>query len=456
MGRAVAALVGALSLLVGGAAGSVPASGIPSGRVGAIYFDGWACPLSNFHFKGLVSGKFSGRRPLSGWRDATPEAMEAQLRWAHDDGIGFFLFDWYREDVDPCLNVAHDNYLKLADHAGVDFALLYVNHDPFGVSPAEWPAMAEHWITNNFLNPDYVRVGGKPLLVIFDTTLFRQQQGGTAGVNAALATLRDKAKAHGLPGVFVIGGRYTDYFNSSCFPTCQDTDGGPTGLSQEHYDALTEYAYTGVLPPVDGPRPYRDFVAAKELNWEQFAQRSPFPYVPSVMDGWDPRPWDERPYGHLFWLTRQPAQIGGFLHDAVGWVDSHPSMRIEPAPTRPVVLLEAWNELGEGGYVMPTDGDGWAYGKAVATGLGLTWEPPPRHEVTVGFSRRGVVTSTPSGLRCPPRCRTSFAEGRMIVLHALAKRGFTLRGWTGACKGFRHACSFNLLQDATARALFRR
>ena len=201
------------------------AQGTPAARIGAIYFDGWACPLTNFHFKGLVSGKFAGRRPLSGWRDDTPQAMQAQLRWAHSDGIGFFLFDWYREDVDPCLNVAHDNYLKLHDHEGVGFALLYVNHDPFGVSPAEWPSLVERWVTRDFLQPDYLQIGGKPLLVILDTTLFRQQQGGTAGVNAALATLRNAAHQHGLPGVFVVGGRYTDYLNADCFPGCIGTDG---------------------------------------------------------------------------------------------------------------------------------------------------------------------------------------------------------------------------------------
>ena len=466
MRRQTVSLIGSLVLLAAVATGSTAiavssrthakAQGTPAARIGAIYFDGWACPLTNFHFKGLLGSKFAGRRPLSGWRDNTPQAMQAQLRWAHSDGIAFFLFDWYREDIDPCLNVAHDNYLKLHNHEGVGLALLYVNHDPFGVSPAEWPALVERWVTRDFLQPDYLRIGGKPLLVILDTTLFRQQQGGTAGVNAALATLQNAAHQHGLPGVFVVGGRYTDYLNADCFPGCVGTDGGPTGLAQEGYDGLTEYAYTGVLAPIDGPRPYSDVVTAKELNWEQFAQKSPVPYIPSIMDGWDPRPWDERPYGHLFWFVRTPAEVGGFLRDAIAWVDAHPTMRVEPAPAPPLVLVEAWNELGEGGYLPPTDVDGYRYGQAVAGALGVAWAPPPRHRLTVRLAGRGSVRSSPAGIHCPPRCRAGFAEGRRITLTAVPKRSFTLSRWIGACRGSQPTCSFILLRGLAVRAVFRR
>jgi hypothetical protein len=279
--------------------------------------------------------------------------------------------------------------MALGDHHDVGFAVLYVNHDPFGVSPEEWPAFAEQWVTNDFLNPDYERIDGKPLFVVFDTTLFREQQGGTAGVNAALETLRQTAIRHGLPGVFVVGGRYTDFLNVGCFPECDATDGGPGGLSLEHYDALTEYASTGALPPVDGQRPYGDFVTAERANWDRFAQASPVPYIPSAMDGWDPRPWGERPYGRLFWFRRTPEEVGGLLKDAITWVGAHPSMHVGPPSSPPLVLLEAWNELGEGGYVLPTDADGYAYGHALAGALGTSWNT--QHARHFSLMNRGRV-----------------------------------------------------------------
>ena len=240
----------------------------PSARVGAYYFDGWSGPLSNFHFDGLVrpgpNGRFPERRPLSGWRDDSLDAMRAQLRWAHADGISFFLFDWYRQDIDPLLNVAHDNYLKLRDHDGVGYAIHYINHDPFGIPPDQWAATVERWVTDDFSNPDYVRIDGKPLLVIFNTTFFRQQMGGSAGVNQAIDILQQTAKQHGLPGVFVVGDRGTDWLNILCFPLCDATDGGPSGLVTEHYDALSEYNYALVIPPIKGGRPYTDAVSGED------------------------------------------------------------------------------------------------------------------------------------------------------------------------------------------------
>ena len=393
----------------------------PSARVGAFYFDGWSGPLSNFHFDGLArpgpNGQFPDRRPLSGWRDNSLDAMRAELRWAHADGINFFLFDWYREDIDPLLNVAHDNYLKLPDHAGVGYALAYINHDPFGIPPGQWPATVERWVTKDCLNPDYVRIDGRPLLVIFNTTFFRQQMGGSPGVNQAIDVLQQTAKEHGLPGVFVAGGRSTDWVNIQCFPRCVDIDGGSDGLVTEHYDALTEYNYALVIPPIEGARPYVDAVSGEEQAWQRIAQESPFPYMPSVMTGWDPRPPDEEFFGTtLEWFTRTPDAVGGLLRDAIDWVSAHPTMRVDPAPATPVVLLEAWNELGEGATVIPTDGSGYSYGQAVAHAVGVPWTPPPQHALRVARSARGTVTSAPAGISCPPTCTAGFEEGLQITL----------------------------------------
>lgn len=433
----------------------------PSALVGAYYFDGWSGPLSNSHFDGLVrpgsNGQFQGLRPLSGWRDNSPDAMQAQLRWAHADGISFFVFDWYRQDIDPLLNVAHDNYLKLPDHHGVGYALLYVNHDPFGFSPAEWPAAVNNWITEDFSNPDYMRIDGKPLLVIYDTTLFRQQMGGSSGVNQAIDTLQQAAKQHGLPGIFVVGDRGTDYGNSQCFPVCDATDGGPNGLVTEHYDALSAYNYPLVIPPTRGARPYNDVVAGEEQAWSTIAQKSPFPYIPSVMTGWDPRPWDEEFFGTtLEWFTRTPVGVGGFLSDAIAWVGAHPSMQVEPTPTPPVVLVEAWNELGEGATVLPTADDGYSYGQAIASAVGVPWNAPPRYLVTVATGQHGVVHSNPPGLSCPRRCRFHFDEGQQVTLTAIPKHGFAFSRWSKGCAGRRRTCGVILLSDSAFRANFRR
>jgi hypothetical protein len=419
------------------------------------YFDGWSGPLSGFHFQGLVSGSFAGRRPLSGWRDNTVASMRAALSWARDDGADFFFFDWYYHgelSSDPSLNQALANYRALPDHHGVGFALDYIDLGEFAVPPSEWGSVVEQWVREDFSNPDYARVDGKPILLIWDAVSFDRQFGGTAGVNAALDTLRQAAIAHGLPGVFVVAGVFMgdrvdrlgwDYWAQE--------------FAGERFDALTQNAYPAAAGERDSLQPYADLVAAGEAGWQRSAETLGFRTIPTVMDGWDPRPWNEAPDGHLWWFDRTPAQFASFVRTAIDWVLVHPDQRVEVAPTPPVVLLIAWNELGEGEYLVPTVADGYAYGQALAEAIGVPWVAPVKHALTVSVhGKGGSVRSSPTGIGCPGTCATSFDNGWQITLTALAKRGFVFRGWSGGCRGRSPTCTFLIEQNRSVQATFKR
>jgi hypothetical protein len=64
--------------------------------------------------------------------------------------------------------------------------------------------------------------------------------------------------------------------------------------------------------------------------------------------------------------------VATFVSDTIAIANSNPRLRVEPAPAPPMVLMEAWNELGEGGYFVPTVGEGTSYGDALAGLLGGT------------------------------------------------------------------------------------
>ena len=85
MRRSLRLAVGVAAVVLA-ALGLVPFAGAaadeaqqPTARVGAYYFDGWAGPLSSYHFNGLFAPPFSSWRPLYGWRDAAPATLERQL-----------------------------------------------------------------------------------------------------------------------------------------------------------------------------------------------------------------------------------------------------------------------------------------------------------------------------------------------------------------------------------------
>ncbi len=355
------------------ATATAPPPARPAARVGAYYFDGWAWPRDP-HLRGLVNrSAFAGRKPLSGWLDNTPLSMRRQLAWAHRDGISFFIFDWYYGHGRPLpLNHALYLYHRLRQHAGVRYALLYVNIGPFAIPPAKWRAAVRFWTVHYFTNPNYQRINGRPVLMIIDVSnrflkQFHGYRGGlgrTGGANQAIAVLQAAARAHGLPGVFVVGGVLWGgaYPHPKAFPNF-------SWLRGLHVNALSEYNYPYGGGVFNGPRPYRYLMHVEQWAWGRFAAVSPRPYIPVVMDGWDPRPWNERTNGKLGWYRRTPAEFGRFVRGAIVWADRHPKMLVSPPPHRPVIVIEAWNELGEGSYMLPTVGDGNRYGRALAHAL---------------------------------------------------------------------------------------
>jgi Glycosyltransferase WbsX/IPT/TIG domain len=379
-------------------------------RLGAYYFDGWAGPLTEFHFNGLVSSSYQGREPLSGWRDDNACAVEQQLAWAHAFGLSFFVFDWYFNGsvIEPTddLNSAFKITRSLPDRHGMQYAILYVNQGPFKITnSADWTASVTEWV-GYMKDADYVRVNGKPLFIVIDLYAMRETFGSSATVQAKLSELRAVAQTQGLPGVTVVGGMFIP-------------DGAPTqdGLFPDlsmavadSYDAVTVYSYAYSVPlTAAGAQPFSVLADTGRWSWAQSARKSPLPVIPVVVDGDDKRPGSANcEVGRsLYWFSRSPPEFASFLNDGISWAEANPQLRVEPSPAPPVVLLEAWNELGEGSYLVPTVDDGTSYGDSM--GVVLTTQP---------VQVRSVLTLADSGPADPNRSlsgRLVEASGAPIV-----------------------------------------
>jgi hypothetical protein len=371
-----------------------PASGQSHARLGAYYFDGWSGSLTNFHFMGMPNGPYQDREPLSGWQDGNNCAVEQQLAWAHSFGVDFFVFDWYfnaavgdpsGEDLNSALKITR----ALPDRHGMQYAILYVDGPPFVVGPADWAGAINEWL-GYMTDPAYIQVNGMPLFQIIDMGQMRQAFGSSAAVVAAFNQLRATAQARGLAGVYIVG----DF-------GVPDGSSGQDGLFQDlgtafadGYDAVSMYGYPFAPPAINGMLPFSSLSGAGGWTWSQGSLKSPVPFIPVSMTGWDPRPWNEREYltNDLMWFSRSPQEVANFVNDAISWAESNPQLRTEPSPAPPIVLMEAWNEMGEGSFVTPTVGDGTAYGDSLA---GMLAAPPARS--------RAVLTLNDSGPASPNR-----------------------------------------------------
>ncbi len=347
-----------------------PAASQTRARLGAYYFDGWAGPLTTMHFEGMVNGPFQDRQPLSGWQDNTQCAVEQALAEAHNFGIDFFVFDWYfnvqvtdpGENLNSALQITH----ALPDRHGMQYAILYVTGPPFVVGPADWTSAVTEWV-GYMADSAYFRVNGKPVFFVINVGQVRQDFGTSAAVAAALQQLRTAAQAQGLPGVYIIGG-----FGTPSGSLGQEAlDDGFNIAGEDGYDAVAFYGYPFAPTPVNGMLPFSMLSAAGHWTWDQARLHCPLPFIPTAMAGWDPRPWNEvePTTGDLMWYSRTPQDLATFVSDAIAWTNANPQFRPEPPPAPPLVLVEAWNEFGEGSHMLPTVGDGTSYGDAVAAML---------------------------------------------------------------------------------------
>jgi len=116
-----------------------------------------------------------------------------------------------------------------------------------------------------------------------------------------------------------------------------------------HYNVTSGYA--------DGSEEhsFQELIDRAKPRWKGTEEQ---PYIPVINSGWDKRPWEgpkglnNQPAGWYF-PDSSPELFKNFLTDAIQWMDNNPTK----TPKERIVLIYAWNELGEGGYLVPTKGD---------------------------------------------------------------------------------------------------
>ncbi len=326
-------------------------------QIGAYYFSGWSHGQTNNLTPVLLSQPFRRFEPIVTWYDDSQAQVDRNIGQAAAAGIDFFAFDYYdlarsRYPTDQTLNEALGYYLRSRQRARLNFCLTFIDQAPFIPRARDWPGLVKTWIAY-FKQPDYVRVNGKPLFIVFSPEHMREIFKSSKAVRAAVAYLRGQARKAGLPGVTVaVGATLTARYNPARIPQ----------LESEGYDVNTGYNYHAI----DGehyrvPVPYRRLVQENRGMWDRVAAHFPQPYIPVITSGWDQRFSYREQKTAIIYAGRTPAQFACYAAAARRWVDTHAKHTVKEK----MVLLYAWNETGEGGAIIPTRAYGYAYTDAL-------------------------------------------------------------------------------------------
>ena len=165
------------------------------------------------------------RAPLWGCCDeADPEVMEKQIEEATRHGVNVFIYDWYWYDRRPFLEQCLDEgFLGASNNESMQFYVMWANHDAGytwdvrlsdlifragdstvwsgQVDRREFETVAHRIIEKYFSRPNYYRINGKPLFMIYDVDNLVKGLGGIENTRDALNWFRGEAVKAGHPGL---------------------------------------------------------------------------------------------------------------------------------------------------------------------------------------------------------------------------------------------------------------
>jgi glycosyltransferase involved in cell wall biosynthesis len=306
-----------------------------------------------------------------------PEVMARQVELARHYGVHAFCFHYYWFDGRRVLERPLDMFVG---DAALDFpfCICWANenwtrrwdghdHDVL-LGQAHSPDSDLRFIRDIeplLRDPRYLRVGGKPLLVVYRPSLLPD-------VAATVARWREHCRAAGL-GEILLGMVQFDV---------EDPRSAGFDLAIEFPPHKLARDLPNVNDSLPGLNPdFRGF-AIEYRQIVEVARRWPEPdydLVRGVFPGWDNEA--RKPQQGYMFVHRSPAQYREWLRSSIAYA------RRRPVQGEALVFVNAWNEWAEGAFLEPDRRNGYAYLQATRDALtsagGALAEQAPEARIVV-------------------------------------------------------------------------
>ncbi len=325
-------------------------------EIGAFYFPGWSKAVN---WK-KIDEAAPIRKPLLGYYDeGNPEVVDWQIKWAVENGISFFLVDWYWYHGKISLDHWIQAFQKAQYRSYLKWAVMWANHTGYGThSTEDWKNVTHYWIDNYFKTPEYYTIDGKPVVIIWQPEILDRDMIDEAkqkGINLkpgegwkrAFDISRQICVEEGLPGIYFIAMKWPEH---AVEPSAIQK------LAEGTFDATSIYHFMYPGNKVENPLLYsfEQVVDASKPYWEKRNDAGILPFLPNLSTGWDSRPW------HGF---KQTVVYGRTVSGFKRLLESYKSFADETGVKR--VVLGPLNEWGEGSYIEPNQEFGFGMYEAI-------------------------------------------------------------------------------------------
>ena len=289
--------------------------------------------------------KWKGHRqplvPLWGYEnEADPKVVEKKIDAAASHGVNTFIYDWYWYGGRPFLEDALDKgFLGAKNNGKMKFFIMWANHHVTSlwdnrtaktktlmhgwVDAEEFRKISRRWIEMYFSRPNYYRIGGKPVLMIYEVKTFAEGIGGMEKAAAALDAFRAECAKSGLGGVHIMA---CDYKLT------------PAIVRQLGIDSATIYNFVHWANPKGNP----DYAVWAERGAKRFdaAKKSlgVGMYFAHASVGWDTNPRFPANSVQPTAMDSTPAKFEKALRRAKEWSDAN-----TPKGCPRLITVNSWN-----------------------------------------------------------------------------------------------------------------
>lgn len=290
-----------------------------------------------------------------------PEIMRQQVEIAKDYGINGFCFHhyWFNGrrllekpfndllnnpdlDINFCLCWANENWSRRWDGSEQDILMEQK------YSPEDDIAFIDDLIPA-FRDKRYIRVHGRPLLIVYRATLFPD-------IEATTRRWRERVKEHGIDGIYLVAARSFDVGNPQSFGFDAGVEFPPHQIHQEPVNESHQI----INPEFSGK--IFDYVEMAEKAGSM--DPSEFISHKTVVPTWDNTA--RKPgTGHTY--------VNSTPNNYANWLDQALQVTLRRPAGERLLFINAWNEWGEGAHLEPDRRFGYAYLNATANVLAQTY-----------------------------------------------------------------------------------